>query len=160
MKMGTNPDNAPAGGRPRQLNPLPCSSICSHMLPYTTFPYTPTLSPLLQYHPFFHHGSCNASTVSPHSYYINEKCSVVFTIHEYFQSLCMSKVAQMRIYSNISDMKDILEVIYTVGGNRLWHRISRRARLMHSWISMACCWISHARSWISHAHLWTSIASW
>ena len=45
-------------------------------------------------------------------------------------------------------MMDILEVIYTVGGNRLWHRISRSARLVCSWISMACCWIVHARSWI------------
>ena len=51
-----------AGGRRRPLNPLPCSSICSHMLPYIAFPYTPT-SPLLQYCPFFHHGSCNASTI-------------------------------------------------------------------------------------------------
>ena len=32
--------------------------------PYITFPYTPTLSPLLHYHLFFHHSSCNTSTIS------------------------------------------------------------------------------------------------
>ena len=46
--------------------------IYSHAPPYITFLYTPTLSPLLQYCPFFHHSSCNTSTILPHSYYINE----------------------------------------------------------------------------------------
>ena len=61
------------------------------------------------------------------------------------------RLALCKIFRHEGHFKtsNIFGVIYTVGDNKLWHRISRSARLVCSWISMACCWILHAQFWTS-----------